>query len=394
MPRSGTAPERPLYLDPNLNIIFGVTLLAVLGVSSVAPVFPTVARELDVAPEAVGLLITVFTLPGIILTPVFGILADRFGRKQVLVPALLLFSLAGASCSLARDFELLLLLRFLQGVGAASLGSLNATLIGDLFSGRQRTEAMGYNASILSMGTAVYPALGGALAALGWYVPFALPIVGLGVALAVLFKLEAVEVEPGEGLGTYLREALSGMKNRRVIGLYLVSVMTFIVLYGAYTVFIPLHLADRFGSTALAIGLIMSVGSLSTAITASSLRFLHRAFSSEGLITYAFALYALSFVAIPWLPGHWLVAIPVALFGVAQGMNYPVVMSLLAGLAPTEHRAIFMSANGMVLRVGQTLGPLIMAGVFAWKGMDAVFYAAMGICIGMFLLIPWMIGKK
>jgi MFS family permease len=87
-----------LFLDPNLNIIFCITLLAVLGVSSIAPVFPTVAEELEIAPEAVGLLITVFTLPGIILTPVLGIMADRFGRKQVLVPALILFSLAGASC--------------------------------------------------------------------------------------------------------------------------------------------------------------------------------------------------------------------------------------------------------------------------------------------------------
>jgi MFS family permease len=84
----------------------------------------------------------------------------------------------------------------------------------------------------------------------------------------------------------------------------------------------------------------------------------------------------------------------VALFGIAQGMNYPVVMSLLAGLAPTEHRAIFMSANGMVLRVGQTLGPLVMAGVFAWGGMAMVFYAATGICLAMFLILPPLIGKK
>lgn len=393
MSPSGSGPARPLFFDPNLNLVFCITLLAVLGVSSVAPVFPTVARELDVPPEAVGLLITVFTLPGIILTPILGILADRFGRKQVLIPALLLFSLAGASCSLARDFEVLLTLRFFQGIGAASLGSLNATLIGDLFSGRQRTEAMGYNASVLSVGTAIYPSLGGALAVFGWYVPFGLPIVGLGVALAVLLRLEAVEVEPTVGLKTYLRDALSAMRNRKVLGLYLISVMTFIVLYGAYATFIPLHLAHRFGSTALAIGLIMSVGSLSTAVTASSLKFFHRYLSSERLITLAFVLYAFSFLAIPWFERHWLVALPVALFGVAQGMNYPVVMSLLAGLAPTEHRAIFMSANGMVLRVGQTLGPLIMGGVFALGGMDQVFYTAMGICIGMALSLPWMIGK-
>jgi MFS family permease len=394
MKQSEEGADRPLFLNPDLNLIFAVTLLAVLGVSSVAPVFPTVAQELHVRTEAIGLLITVFTMPGIILTPIFGVLADRFGRKQVLVPALILFSLAGAACSLARDFEVLLLLRFFQGVGAASLGSLNATLIGDLFRGPQRTEAMGYNASVLSIGTAIYPSLGGALAVLGWYVPFALPIVGLFVALAVLFRLESVPVEKGAALGTYLKDAVSGMKNRKVVGLYLVSIMTFIVLYGAYTTFIPLHLSAEFGSTALAIGLIMSIGSLSTALTASLLRFITRAFTPEHLITIAFGLYALSFLAIPWLPAHWMVAIPVGLFGVAQGLNYPVVMSLLAGLAPSEHRAIFMSANGMVLRIGQTLGPLLMAAVFAWGGMDPVFYAAASICGGMVLVLPLLIGKS
>jgi ACDE family multidrug resistance protein len=385
------AETRSLLRDPNLNIIFGITLLAVMGVSSVAPVFPSVAGALGVGAEAVGLLITVFTLPGVILTPFLGVMADRYGRKKVLVPAIVLFSLAGAACTLARDFELLLLLRFLQGVGAASLGSLNATLIGDLFSGRRRAEAMGYNASVLSIGTAVYPSLGGALALLGWYVPFGLPILGLGVALLVLYRLDAVDVRDESGFWRYLREAVKRMRNRKVVGLFLVSLLTFVVLYGAYSTFIPLHLAERFGSTALAIGLIMTVGSLSTALTASRLGALSRRFHPESLIIFAFALYAVSFVIIPWLPGHWWVALPVALFGVAQGLNYPVVMTLLTGLAPTEHRGVFMSVNGMVLRAGQTLGPLIMAGVFAWGGMDWVFYAATGICLGVFLILPAMI---
>ena len=385
---------RSVLRDPNLNVIFGVTLLSVMGVSSVAPVFPSVVRELGVPVEAVGLLITAFTLPGVVLTPFLGILADRFGRKRVLVPAIVLFSVAGASCSLARSFELLLAFRFLQGVGAASLGSLNVTLIGDLYSGRRRLEAMGYNASILSIGTAVYPSLGGALALLGWYVPFGLPVLGLAVALVVLFRLETVEVSGGARFRGYLEEALAGMRNRRVVGLFLVSMLTFIVLYGAYSTFIPLLLADRFGSTALAIGLIMTVGSLSTAVTATQLGRLSRRFEAEGLIASAFALYAVSLVLIPWLPGHWWVAFPVALFGVAQGLNYPVVMSLLAGLAPTEHRGVFMSVNGMVLRTGQTLGPVLMAGVFAWGGMAWVFYAATGICLGVFLTIPFMITPR
>jgi len=382
---------RPLYLDPNLNIVFGVTLMAVMGVSSITPVFPTVAQALDIREEAVGLLITAFTLPGVFLTPFLGVIADRYGRKQVLVPALFLFSLAGAACALARDFELLLILRFLQGVGGASLGSLNATLIGDLFTGRRRAEAMGYNASVLSIGTAVYPSLGGALAVLGWYVPFALPIVGLGVGILVLYRLDSVGGSDGSGFWKYLNQALGGMRNRKVAGLFLVSFLTFVVLYGAYSTFIPLHLAARFGSSAFGIGLIMTVGSLATAVTAAALGKLSRRFRAEALIVFAFALYAVALLVVPWLPGHGWIALPVALFGVAQGLNYPVVMTLLAGMAPTEHRGIFMSVNGMVLRGGQTLGPVIMAGVFTWGGTDSVFFASAGICFGVFLLLPLLL---
>jgi MFS transporter, ACDE family, multidrug resistance protein len=373
-------------------VVFAVTLTAMLAVSAVAPSFPDVARALDVAPEAVGLLITVFTLPGIVLTPVLGIFADRYGRKQVLVPALILFALAGSACSLARSFEVLLALRFLQGVGAASLGSLNVTIMGDLYRGRALTTAMGYNASVLSLGTAVYPAIGGALALLGWYVPFALPILGLATAGAVLFRLETPRVPKSADLRPYLREALRGMGARKVVGLLLVTLLTFVVLYGAYTTFIPLHLSARFGSSSFGIGLIMTVGSLSTAVTASRLGFLSRYLSQERLIHLGFALYALSFVLIPWLPGHWWVALPVALFGVAQGLNYPSVLALLAGLAHTEHRGIFMSANSMALWTGQTLGPLVMAAAYGLWGMDGVFLAAAGICLAVAGLVPLMIG--
>jgi len=164
-----------LYFNKNLQVIFSITLTAVLGVASITPAFPRMERDLHISAQDIGLLITVFTLPGVILTPILGVLADRIGRKKILIPALLLFGVAGTSCFFARDFQLLLVFRFLQGIGAASLGSLNVTIIGDLFEGHDRAAAMGYNASVLSIGTASYPAIGGALATIGWYYPFLLP---------------------------------------------------------------------------------------------------------------------------------------------------------------------------------------------------------------------------
>jgi len=137
-----------LYLDPNLHVVFAVTLMAIMGVANITPAFPRIARELGVTPAQVAYLITYFTVPGVFLAPVLGVLADRIGRKRILAPSLFLFGLAGTACGFVRDFDLLLGLRFIQGVGAAALGALNVTIIGDLYSGRERTAAMGYNSSV------------------------------------------------------------------------------------------------------------------------------------------------------------------------------------------------------------------------------------------------------
>ena len=113
--------QNRLYRQRNLRIIFAVTLMAVLGVSSITPAFPNIVRELGVSSSQVGLLITFFTLPGIILAPFLGVLADRIGRKRILVPSLFLFAIAGTACAFIHQFHMLLLLRALQGAGAAAL---------------------------------------------------------------------------------------------------------------------------------------------------------------------------------------------------------------------------------------------------------------------------------
>jgi MFS family permease len=62
------------------------------------------------------------------------------------------------------------------------------------------------------------------------------------------------------------------------------------------------------------------------------------------------------------------------MFGAAMGLNIPSLQTLLAGLAPAERRAAFMSINGMVLRLGQTLGPVVMGVMYASGGLRAPFF--------------------
>ncbi|MFZ7101455.1 MAG: MFS transporter [Peptococcaceae bacterium] len=383
--------EKKVYHDVNLRIIFAVTLMAVLGVSSISPAFVKISQEFNIH-EEIGLLITFFTLPGVFLTPVMGVLADRFGRKRILVPSLMLFGIAGTACAFAPKFEILLLLRFFQGIGAASLGSLNATLIGDIYSGRQRTEAMGYNASVLSIGTASYPALGGFIAVFGWNYPFLLPILAIPIGLLVLYKLNAPEPKNTQNLLAYLGNALKSMNDRRVFVLFTAGVITFILFYGAILTYFPFIIVEFLGpgeqvNPEVVIGSIMAALSLATAVTSFQLGNLIRLFSEKRLLKAAFFLFTVALFLVPFVPDLLVLLVPAVIFGIAQGINFPSNQSLLVTIAPMEYRAAFMSINGMVLRLGQTLGPLVMGFVFTLGGINGVFITAAVLGLFMFLLL-------
>lgn len=365
--------------------------MAVLGVASITPAFPKIERELNITEQDAGLLITIFTLPGVFLTPVLGVLADRFGRKEILIPSLLLFSIAGTSCFFIMNFHLLLIFRLFQGIGAASLGSLNVTLIGDFFTGQERAAAMGYNASVLSVGTAVYPAIGGALAMIGWYYPFLLPSLALPIAFIVLFSLNTSKPASNQTLKKYLSQAWRGIKDRRVIAIFITSIVTFILIYGSYLSYFPFLLDAGFSSPPFVIGLMMSTMSLTTAVTSTQVGKLTAKYSEKNLLKAAFIIYTISLVLIPLIHFLWLLIIPLILFGIAQGLNIPSLQTMLTNLAPVENRAAFMSLNGMVLRLGQTLGPIIMGFVFGLSGIAGVYYAGAVFAIIMFLLILIMI---
>lgn len=364
--------------------------MAIMGVASVTPAFPRIARELGVTPKEIANLIIFFTLPGVVLSPVFGILADRVGRKIVLVPSLVLFGVAGTACAFVREFDTLLALRFFQGVGAASLGALNTTIMGDLYSGRERTTAMGYNASVLSMGTAAYPLAGGALAMIQWYYPFALPILAIPVGGFVLFGLKSPEPRNTQRLATYFAHIWHNIRRFQVVVLLLAGLVTFIILYGSYLMYLPFLIAQSFNGTPLVIGFIMAASSVATAITSAGLGWLARRYSEKWLLTIGYVLYAVSLVLVPIIPGLWMLLIPAVIFGIATALNIPSIISLLAGMAPMNQRAAIMSINGMVLRLGQTLGPIIMAAVFGVWGLRVVFYGGAILALGMFVLAAIM----
>jgi ACDE family multidrug resistance protein len=379
------------YRNPELQAIFGVTLIAVLGVSSIAPALPRIAATLGVSAGQVGLLVTAFTLPGVILTTFAGILADRYGRLRVLLPGLALFAIAGIACVFATSLPVLIALRVVQGTGASAIGSINVTLIGDLFIDRQRTTAMGLNASVLSIGTAAYPAVGGALAMVAWSAPFTLALLALPVAVLAVRRLHVAPKGHKTNLNDYFGDLWGIVRRREVLVLFFASTAIFILLYGAYISFLPFLMSGRFGSTPLGIGLLMAGLSISTAITSANLGRLAGIFGEVRVMRVGFVVFGLGLAAIPLAPVVWALAVPAVLLGFAFATTIPVVQVMLTEIAPVDRRGAVMSLNGTVLRLGQTLGPPVMALVHRVAGISAVFYVGAVFALFLALLTTWAV---
>lgn len=169
-------------------------------------------------------------------------------------------------------------------------------MIGDLYSGQRRTEALGYNSSVLSAGTAGYPAIGGALALLGWRYPFALPLVAIPIALLVLFSLRNPEPHNEQGLKEYAGNIWESVRDWRVVGLFCSTLVTFVILFGPLITYLPIFMSASYGSSSLTIGFVIATASLTTALASTQEGWLTSHFSEKVLIRTSFFLYAVALI--------------------------------------------------------------------------------------------------
>jgi len=366
--------------------------MGMMMVAIIVPAFPKMVEALGVSEQSIGLLITAYTLPGFLFAPLAGIMADRFGRKRLLVPSLILFGILGGSCALAPDFNTLLILRVLQGIAGAPLIGVTGAIIGDLFSGQKRAEAMGLNTTVMYVGYIVYPLVGGALASLAWNYPFLPFFIAIALGLVVLVFLHPPEPKSKQSIKAYLGDALRYLRSLRVMWLFFTAVITYILLYGAYLVYFSLLLGTRFQASPFIIGLFISLVGLLTAITSSQVGRLNKSFSVVSLIIGAFVMYAVAMAIIPFVSNLWLCLLPTILFGIAHGLNLPSQRVIAASVAPLEHRAGFMAIHGTMILLGMTIAPLIMGLAFTLTDLNVTFLIAAPIA----LIIPIMaiiIGK-
>ncbi|MGP1667462.1 MAG: MFS transporter, partial [Rhodanobacter sp.] len=167
-------------------------MLAAMDTTIVSTAIPQIVGDLG----GFGLFTWVFSiylLAQTVTIPIYGKLADLFGRKPVLVIGTVIFLIGSAASALAWNMVTLIVFRGLQGLGAGSIMATVNTLAGDLYSVRERARIQGWLSSVWGVAAVAGPTLGGAFAqytSWRWIFLINLPLGVVAIALIARFLHE------------------------------------------------------------------------------------------------------------------------------------------------------------------------------------------------------------
>ncbi len=374
------------WRSPALVAILAATLMTPMDVPLISPALTEVQTAFGVPAASAGLLITAYALPGIVVGPAIGLLADRVERRYVLAGCLVVFGLAGTAIAVTGDFRLALALRVLQGVAAGSiLSALAMTLVGDRYAGRQHDAVMGVTSASLSFGTALYPLLGGVLAARAWNAPFLLYALAVPVAGLVLVSLEGSGRPAQDTSGrtattttarAALRRARAAIPVRRAATLYAVMFASFLLLFGGLYTALPFHLVSTFGLPPTAVGLVTSAVLVLTGIVSTQNGRLTAYACRSTLVVIGFASYALGFIGVGLADSLPVLVATLLVFGAGNGLVTPTLFAGISALAPDRYRGGLMGLQTTTIGASQVVGPVLFTTLGARLGYRTTLLAA------------------
>lgn len=374
---------------PPLTFIFTVTLTGILSNTLVTPAIPDILDEFGRTSGASGVLVAVGSLAGIVMAPIAGFLADRFGRRIVLTITLLIFGVFGGMAALAPTFEILLLARFLQGVGSAALVNLAVVLIGDNWTGLERTRLIGRNSAILTIGLASLPLLSGVLTeAAGWRVTFAIYTVALGTAAAAWIVLDGRRPADPPHVKEQFGEALVVLRRPILRASILGGFLVFIAIFGLFLTVLPVHLDEVFGMEAGARGLLISLPAVTATIASFNLGRVRQITSARTVVIFSSILLIVAYVMLGLTTTVAVAVLAALLYGSSEGFFIPMLQDLNMEDAPDEHRAVVIAVWVGFARLGQTIGPLLAGLAVGLIGTGPTFVAGSGVAF-LILLLGW-----
>lgn len=399
------------------------TFLASIEGTIVSTATASIANDLQ-GVSLVSWLFTVYLLTMTVTTPIYGKLADLYGRRLIFTLGIILFLSGSALCGLAQSMEQLIFFRALQGLGAGAVMPITTTIVGDIYPYEQRAKIYGMFSAIWGVSGVVAPLLGGFLVdyvSWHWIFYINLPFGVVSLILLRLYLVETIDRSQAKQIdylgaitftvavtslllgillgGTHLPwasieivalfiagsllftlflyvetrvpEPMLPLKLFRIPSVTYANLSGFllsIILIGI-NIYLPIWIQGVYGYGATGAGLSLIPMSLGWMISSNLASFVLLRLGPKRTILIGFSLILTSAVGLSLLEST---VSPLILIGIMLLMGFGFGMSMTVSIVlgqsgmGTALRGVASSSNSFLRTLGQTVGSAILGAMFNW----------------------------
>ncbi|MGB1351012.1 MAG: MFS transporter [Gammaproteobacteria bacterium] len=378
--------------SPLIWLVFLVIVIDLVGFGLVIPLLPFMAPNLGGDSTDVAFIMITYALGAALVSPAWGKLSDKAGRRQALVLALLCSCVAYVVTALADTLWQVYLGRALSGLAAGSLPVATA-LMADLSPPQRRAKAMGLVGTAFGLGLIAGPVLGGLLT--GDSESFALPfytaaVMSLVAAICAQTMLPARMAKPvssrpemAENRAPAPAPALGPKQNKLLLMQYVshtCSVSSIIYLF-------PLWVADAFTWGPKDVGYFFGVvGVAMITLQGGLLAVLTKVFGHinvlrVGSVTFAISLFVVATAEItPWMPAMIFLAF------CGSTVCLPLLNAIASEIVDPSHRGRMMGMTASASSTGRIVGPLFAAGLLNSRDFSTAW---LGSALMVLFLVIW-----
>jgi MFS family permease len=352
-----------------------------LAYSVVSPILAKMSDELaHDATDAyfVKMILGVIGAAMVVGAPIAGLLADKLGRRPLLVGSGLLFAVAGVAPFILHGLPAILITRFLVGIAAVAFATGGVTMVGDYFDDSERPRWMGALLATSMVAAVAAVPLAGLMGDAGWRWPFLLYLAGVPIAMVAWLGMRHASSAAAHPLGATVSPNRSGDERRFPFELALLGLLVGILMY-LPAIYIPFHLRDLGMQNPSSVSVGLTLNLLVGAVISSQFGWARRRFSSRALFCFSFAAMAVGVGTLALAPNYPLAFGGLFIMGLGGAWLYPNLLTLTIASVDESHRgrtvgwvrgaqsiapAIGVTAfQPLVIRLGVVSALLVIAGV-------------------------------